>query len=1101
MLVEVIDLLSSSSGPSPPPRHPAPPKRAATPPRRNPAPSRAPDYDILDLTTESPTRSTIRDAGPMTDAGVAPGSKRTSIGHHRHDDDFLFLSDDFDVTGDLDAPSVSKRPRISPSSPRGKRSGGGSSSRRTVSAAVTTKGRQPLQPARPKRWNSMADPIEHSSSPHNASAPGGWGKASNDWLDSIGGSRGKQTEPKPADSARSPAASSDLFISSPPRSPTVKQATSRDIAGKSSTRPDDLLSTRNTRNKPQKKTAFVDLSSDPFDIAEQAQKKPAKKQAAWDPISSSMPETGGNDYAFASSSPRAKVRSGDFIDLDDLDGSGSDEFPDLAEIDFSKVKKTKRSYSASPRNRSKSTGKRAKKTAEEKEAEKKQRTEQRDTEKERKRAQKEQEKEQRALDNIKKKALEEVNKVRTDKKVSTPEMIVDLPSSLEPGLKVQIQELLKDMDVEHGTWSSRVGDVVKWRRKVICSYNEEMGHWEPVDMHIKPENHVLVIVGAADFVKLALGVEGHDLEAHVLKMKTNHPDAKIIYLIEGLTVWMRKNRNVRNRQFQSAVRTTGGVDEPTTSGRRRNDPRHQEYIDEDSIEDALLSLQVQHGALIHHTSLSHETAQWVAVFTQHISMIPYRRAREAATAAAGFCMESGQVRTGDGARDTYVRMLQEMARVTTPIAHGVAAEFGSVPELVRGLEARGPLALENCRKSANSDGAFTDRVIGPAVSCFGATLGQVPGRTLAQLRRLSYNPEIAALRQASRDMSAKISREPSFAAALHSKTRGLEFSSRFLELFVAMTRPGGPGRALESLVLVGVPRVTDRRERYWRNSPSLRRPVVPPFVPDDPMPADESEHCLEHPRAGHGAAACGRSGYSTSSRGPAAAAWPSAPPRAQQAEGLARFLTAFHSVDDFRLHWYNTSTGDMKITCAGEIGLPERLRAPGNDALPGLTRCSLQGLACDGAALLDFLRASPGLPELGMHASQHRAISASGRRRRRRRAATIIIILIIRLFLPDIPVHFRLADPARHPAAVPPTLVPQVLEPALVGCRHEPDDEVDNSEHWGEFRLIRQGEKVTRPVNYAHTTSFSGDFRSNWWWNRRRSRFGPPLKGRGMLAS
>ncbi|RYP93172.1 hypothetical protein DL770_000746 [Monosporascus sp. CRB-9-2] len=812
MPVEVIDLLSSSSDPSPPPRHPAPRKRAATPPRRNPAPSRALDYDVLDLTEESPTRSTTQDAGPMTDARVVPGSKRTSSGHHRQDDDFLFISDDFDITGDLDVPFVSKRPRISPSSPRGKKSGDGSSFRRTTSAAVTTEDRQPLQPARPKRWNSMADPIEHSSSPHNASAPGGWGKASNDWLDSIGGSRGKQTEPKSADTARSPAASSNLFISSPPSSPIVKQTTSRDIAGKSSTRPDDLLSTRNTGNKPQKRTDFIDLSSDPFDIAEQLQKKPTKKQAAWDPISSSMPEMGGSDHVFSSSQPRPKVRDRDFIDLDDLAGSDSDEFPDLAGIDFSKIKKTKRSYSASPRNRSKSTGKPAKKTADKKEVEKKQRAEQREGEKERKRVQKEQEKAQRALDNIKKKALEEVNKVRTDKKVSTPEMIVDLPSSLEPGLKVQIQELLKDMDVEHGTWSSTVDNVIKWRRKVTCRYNEEMGHWEPVDMHIKPENHVLVIVGAAEFVRLALGIEGQDLESHVLKVKTSHPDAKIIYLIEGLTIWMRKNRNVRNRQFQSAVRTAGGVDEPTTSGPQRNSAQHQEYIDEDSIEDALLSLQVQHGALIHHTSLSHETAQWVAVFTQHISMIPYRRARDAATAAAGFCMESGQVRTGDGVRDTYVRMLQEMTRVTAPIAHGIAAEYGSVPELVRGLEARGPLALENCRKSANSDGAFTDRVVGPAVM--------------------------------------KISREPWFAAALHSKTRGLEFSARSLELFAVMTRPGGPGRALESLVLVGVPQVTDRRERYEEEQPLAKTPSRPAFRADEPTPAGESGQVPGPPRAG-----------------------------------------------------------------------------------------------------------------------------------------------------------------------------------------------------------------------------------------------------------
>lgn len=58
-----------------------------------------------------------------------------------------------------------------------------------------------------------------------------------------------------------------------------------------------------------------------------------------------------------------------------------------------------------------------------------------------------------------------------------------------------------------------------------------------------------------------------------------------------------------------------------------------------------------------------------------------------------FCMESGQVKTGDGKADTYVRMLQEVVRVTPPIAYGIAAEYPSVVALIRGFRLRGPLAL------------------------------------------------------------------------------------------------------------------------------------------------------------------------------------------------------------------------------------------------------------------------------------------------------------------------------------------------------------------------------------------------------------------------
>ena len=81
-----------------------------------------------------------------------------------------------------------------------------------------------------------------------------------------------------------------------------------------------------------------------------------------------------------------------------------------------------------------------------------------------------------------------------------------------------------------------------------------------------------------------------------------------------------------------------------------------------------------------------------------------------------FCMESGQVKTGENSSDTYTKMLQEIIRITAPVAYGIAAKYPTVQKLVKGLEENGPLALEDCRKCANKDGAFTDRRIGPSIS-------------------------------------------------------------------------------------------------------------------------------------------------------------------------------------------------------------------------------------------------------------------------------------------------------------------------------------------------------------------------------------------------
>lgn len=84
--------------------------------------------------------------------------------------------------------------------------------------------------------------------------------------------------------------------------------------------------------------------------------------------------------------------------------------------------------------------------------------------------------------------------------------------------------------------------------------------------------------------------------------------------------------------------------------------------------------------------------------------------------STAFCMDYGQVRRGEDAADTFVRMLQEMAQITAAVAYGIVAEYPTVQDLVRVLQRDGPLALQDCRKTANKNGAFTDRRVGPSIS-------------------------------------------------------------------------------------------------------------------------------------------------------------------------------------------------------------------------------------------------------------------------------------------------------------------------------------------------------------------------------------------------
>ena len=383
----------------------------------------------------------------------------------------------------------------------------------------------------------------------------------------------------------------------------------------------------------------------------------------------------------------------------DLD---SDISEDAIEQPKKPARKPKKSSSTAG-NESKAAEKEAK--AREREAVKAQRQQDKELEKEKKQKVKEQKARQKQFESD----IAQANKLKVDKKESTPEMIIDIASSLgESSVANQAVEYMKRLGVQYTFFSSSIGNIIKWRRKVKAVFNENLGHWEPCLPFIGNENHVLCLVSAQEFVDMILASDdpgrGIDsLETHVLRIKSTYKDCKPIYLIEGLTPWMRRNRNVRNRAFQAEVLRQIDDDPVTASMQQTNRQARKKTdntppVDDDRIEDALLQLQVSHTCLVHHTNATPESAQWIKNFTEHVSTIPYRRERMENNDSA-FCMDVGQVRTGDDKTDTFIKMLQEVNRVTPSMAHGIVARYPSVGDLIRTMRVHGPEALENVKVS------------------------------------------------------------------------------------------------------------------------------------------------------------------------------------------------------------------------------------------------------------------------------------------------------------------------------------------------------------------------------------------------------------------
>ena len=243
-------------------------------------------------------------------------------------------------------------------------------------------------------------------------------------------------------------------------------------------------------------------------------------------------------------------------------------------------------------------------------------------------------KEVQACEKQKEKDRAEANRLKLDKKLSTPEMIVDLPKSIE-GSKVdtQTKELLKQLGVEATSYQSPIPNLIKWRRKVESRFNAEKGYREKLPAkEIDPEKHVICLVSANELADIVgSDTDGHKqgLDVHVAQIKSTFDDCILIYMIEGFDVWIRKNRNARNRAYTAAVRGEVGMQGEETSKNRQPAASRQKVqqtstVDEDMIEDGLLRLQVVHNCLVHHAAAPVETAEWIVHFTEQISQIPYR---------------------------------------------------------------------------------------------------------------------------------------------------------------------------------------------------------------------------------------------------------------------------------------------------------------------------------------------------------------------------------------------------------------------------------------------------------------------------------------------
>ncbi|KAK9459369.1 uncharacterized protein V1516DRAFT_679718 [Lipomyces oligophaga] len=312
-----------------------------------------------------------------------------------------------------------------------------------------------------------------------------------------------------------------------------------------------------------------------------------------------------------------------------------------------------------------------------------------------------QQKEEAARNKAREKELASVNRLRTNRKETCTDMIVDIDNELvQSELGQQLQLVLSSLNIAcTSEWKSPLeGEkLIKWRRKVQADFDSELGYFVPIPSEIRSEDFVLVYLPAIRFVLLVLK---NELDKHVEQVNQCFESAQIIYVVEGLSAYTRKLTTKKRRDFNQQVEEViqgssqqSKVRRTRRAGGAKSD--EEQYIMDnfeadthfERFEEALIELQILHNCLVFQTSTAHDSAEWIAAMTQDLSMIPQKQA--STNIFETICMEAGQIVKGKDPSDTFSRTIQQMKYMTPTSAGAVVEEFGTIDEMMRRLYRQG----------------------------------------------------------------------------------------------------------------------------------------------------------------------------------------------------------------------------------------------------------------------------------------------------------------------------------------------------------------------------------------------------------------------------
>ncbi|KAJ3013119.1 putative monocarboxylate transporter mch1 [Thoreauomyces humboldtii] len=228
--------------------------------------------------------------------------------------------------------------------------------------------------------------------------------------------------------------------------------------------------------------------------------------------------------------------------------------------------------------------------------------------------------------------------------------------------------------------------ILLWDRTVTRKW--EGDEWKLCPAHIEPAPYVLARF-TGPMLNALLGTQDASdpvspLIEHYDSVRASYPGRQVIYMLEGVEAYFR--RKTRGKAGGGAPDDEADDDEdaePAGTGRpssAKTGIRKVAPITSANVENELVGLQLHAtGSVRVHTAKNFkESVEWISSFTEQIALAPELEHRSEVAWALSF---GDKIRSGEGAQDTYVKMLQQIQLCTLPRAAAIATVHPSLRAL------------------------------------------------------------------------------------------------------------------------------------------------------------------------------------------------------------------------------------------------------------------------------------------------------------------------------------------------------------------------------------------------------------------------------------